>query len=140
MVAEHRFTEVLYTHLAQGDTIGDATTEARRNLLADRRRGRIRDHALELDDWHVPVLLQQGPDRALLPGGAEAHVDPKLVEARQLASVADRAGRLEESVDWSRRALEAFRAGGHRAYEARSSFPHRPSWGDREVAADPKTG
>lgn len=72
-----RFTEVFYPALVEGERVGEAMLKAQHALWDDRRRGwgweprgdepgKLDRRPLELHDWFVPVLYQDGEDPVLL--------------------------------------------------------------------------
>lgn len=72
-----RFTSVFYPALVRGERVGAAMLAGQRNLFDDRHRGwawgpgaagsgRVDRRPLELQDWFVPVLYQDGTDPVVL--------------------------------------------------------------------------
>lgn len=72
-----RFTEVFYPALVSGERVGAAMLKGQRHLYDERRRGwgweprgdspgKVDRRPLELQDWFVPVLYQDGEDPVLL--------------------------------------------------------------------------
>lgn len=79
-----RFVEAFYGGLLKGQRIGTAMASAQRKLKHNRTRGERNDGSrVELDDWLVPVLFQEGnADPPLIPCGAD--MGPHTRHARQL--------------------------------------------------------
>lgn len=62
-----RLVTAFYTALAQGETVGKAMRVARQSLALDKKRGHyLGAGELELHDWFVPQLYQQGEDHPLV--------------------------------------------------------------------------
>ncbi|TWU03003.1 CHAT domain-containing protein [Stieleria varia] len=83
-----RFTAEFYPALAEGARVGAAMLRGQRHLERHRRRGwgweprgdepgKMQRRPLELQDWFVPVLYQDGDDPVLLP------VPPPVERVRQ---------------------------------------------------------
>jgi tetratricopeptide (TPR) repeat protein len=81
-----RFFEAFYGGLVEGQRIGTAMASAQRALKLNRTRHERDDGSrLELDDWLVPVLFQEGDaDPQLVPGGAD--LSPQAKDARRRKS------------------------------------------------------
>ncbi|MBA3530818.1 MAG: tetratricopeptide repeat protein [Ardenticatenales bacterium] len=69
--ATRKFVGAFYENLVDGLTVGQATDEARRALLADTKRhsitrrdehGELGEYTIRLKDWFLPALYQQATD------------------------------------------------------------------------------
>lgn len=77
-----RFVEALYGALAKGHRIGRAMVEAQYALKSAPVRSDFGSKGrLELQDWMVPVLFQEGDDPQIFVGGVATN--PEAVEARK---------------------------------------------------------
>ncbi|HRI71634.1 MAG TPA: CHAT domain-containing protein, partial [Polyangium sp.] len=77
-----RFVEAFYGALAKGHRIGRAMVEAQHALKTAPVRSDFGSKGrLELQDWMVPVLFQEGDDPQIFTGGVD--VSPAAVEARK---------------------------------------------------------
>lgn len=108
-----RFTAAFYDGLIHGQTVAAATARGRRALIQSRARGSGQQpHALELDDWHVPLLYQRGEDPTLVRGGTARHGHRGARQRARRHRTLPRlerhrfVGRLRERLDLER-ALEA---------------------------------
>lgn len=93
-----RFTAAFYPALAEGARVGAAMLAGQRELHTHRRRGwgweprgdqpgKMQRTPLELHDWFVPVLYQDGADPVLLPVAPPAErVRRELAKDRELAT------------------------------------------------------
>ncbi len=92
-----QFTAAFYPALAEGQRVGAAMLRGQRALERHRQRGwgweprgdepgRMQRRPLELQDWFVPVLYQDGADPVLLPVAPPAErVRTELAKDRALA-------------------------------------------------------
>ena len=91
-----RFTAVFYPALVSGARIGTAMLKGQIVLERERQRGwgwepregepgKVNRRPLELHDWFVPVLYQDGEDPALLAGAPTERVQEELQKDRALA-------------------------------------------------------
>jgi len=77
-----RFVEAFYGALAKGYRIGRAMVEAQHALKSAPVRSDFGSKGpLELQDWMVPVLFQEGDDPQIFVGGVD--MNPAAVEARK---------------------------------------------------------
>lgn len=93
-----RFTAAFYPALAEGARVGAAMLAGQRELARHRQRGwgweprgdepgKMQRSPLELHDWFVPVLYQDGADPVLLPVPPPAErVRRELAKDRELAT------------------------------------------------------
>lgn len=93
-----RFTAAFYPALAGGARVGAAMLAGQRELARHRQRGwgweprgdepgKMQRRPLELEDWFVPVLYQDGADPVLLPVPPPAErVQRELAKDRALAT------------------------------------------------------
>lgn len=93
-----RFTAAFYPALAEGARVGAAMLAGQRALARERQRGwgweprgdepgKMQRTPLELQDWFVPVLYQDGADPVLLPVPPHGdRVRSELAKDRELAT------------------------------------------------------
>lgn len=93
-----RFTAAFYPALAEGERVGAAMLTGQRELARDRQRGwgweprgdepgKMQRTPLQLQDWFVPVLYQDGADPVVLPVPPHSEqVRDELAKERALAT------------------------------------------------------
>jgi len=80
-----RFVTRFYHELLRGARIGQAMLAGQRDLQQNPARGRVLQHELRLQDWFVPVLLQEEADPVLLTAVPDARLREVLAQQHQAA-------------------------------------------------------
>ena len=80
-----RFVSRFYHELLRGARIGEAMLAGQRDLQQDPARGKVLQHELRLQDWFVPVLLQEEADPVLLSAVPDARLRAVLAQQQQAA-------------------------------------------------------
>src|SRR5262249_8405741 len=80
-----RFVTRFYHALLRGARIGEAMLAGQRELQQNPWRGKVLQHELRLQDWFVPVLLQEETDPVLLTAVPAARLREVLAQQQQAA-------------------------------------------------------
>src|SRR5262249_46202533 len=80
-----RFVTRFYHELLRGTRIGQAMLAGQRELHQDPSRGKALQYELRLQDWFVPVLLQEDADPVLLSAVPETRLREVLAAQQQAA-------------------------------------------------------